>query len=368
MQLKLISRQLLFCEGCCFRECHASTIALLPDGRVAVAYFAGTREKSPDTAIWFSRQRPRGDGEPRIFEPGTFEPHTFEPGTFEPRTFEPGTFDPRTFEPPRKIADTPDTPCWNPVLRCDGDKLILYFKSGHEIPEWRTLTTESDDLGDSFGEIRELVPGGGGGRGPVKNKCIVLHDRTLLAPASIETSDSWDCFADRFDGTDWQRSDFFPIDRSKLSGKGIIQPTLWEDDEHIVHALMRSTEGCIMRSSSSDGGVSWSQVVPTALANNNSGIDAVRLDNGCVVLACNTASGNWAPRSTLALFVSDDNGKSFGEPYIVENEPPDTSKAAAANTPPAEFSYPAIIASGNRVWLSYTWKRRSIAFCEFEIS
>ena len=265
MQLKLISRQLLFCEGSCFRECHASTLALLPDGRIAAAYFAGTREKSPDTAIWLSRQRPRGDGEPRTFEPGTFEP--------------------RTFEPPRKIADTPDIPCWNPVLRCDGDKLILYFKSGHEIPEWRTLTTESYDLGDSFGEIHELVPGDVGGRGPVKNKCIVLHDRTLLAPASIETSDSWDCFADRFDGTDWQRGDFFPIDHSKLSGKGIIQPTLWEDDEHIVHALMRSTEGCIMRSSSSDGGVSWSQVVPTPLANNNSGIDCVRLDNGRVVLA-----------------------------------------------------------------------------------
>ena len=260
MQLKLISRQLLFCEGSCFRECHASTLALLPDGRVAAAYFAGTREKSPDTAIWLSRQRPRDDGEPRTFEPGTFEPHTFEPRTLEPHTFEPGTFEPRTFEPPRKIADTPDIPCWNPVLRCDGDKLILYFKSGHEIPSWRTLTTESDDLGDSFGEIRELVPGDVGGRGPVKNKCIVLHDRTLLAPASIETSERWDCFVDRFDGRDWKRSDFFPIDHSKLSGKGIIQPTLWEDDAHIVHALMRSTEGCIMRSSSSDGGVSWSPI------------------------------------------------------------------------------------------------------------
>lgn len=122
-----------------------------------------------------------------------------------------------------------------------------------------------------------------------------------------------------------------------------------------------------MRSSSNDGGVSWSPVVPTSLVNNNSGIDAVRLDNGCVVLACNTASGNWAPRSTLALFVSDDNGESFGEPYIVESEPPDTSKASSGNTPPVEFSYPAIITYGNRVWLSYTWKRRSIAFCEFEI-
>lgn len=114
--------------------------------------FRGAREKSPDTAIWLSRQQPCCGGEPR------------------------------TFEPPRRIADTPDIPCWNPVLRCDGGKLILYFKSGHEIPAWRTLTTESDDLGDSFGEIRELVPGDVGGRGPVKNKCIVLHDRTLLAP------------------------------------------------------------------------------------------------------------------------------------------------------------------------------------------
>ena len=43
-----------------FLQCHGSTIAELHSGDFIVAWFAGTREASPDTAIWVCRQK---DGE-----------------------------------------------------------------------------------------------------------------------------------------------------------------------------------------------------------------------------------------------------------------------------------------------------------------
>ncbi|MBK8889539.1 MAG: exo-alpha-sialidase [Dechloromonas sp.] len=33
---------------------HAATLAELPDGRIAAAWFAGTREGAADVAVWFS--------------------------------------------------------------------------------------------------------------------------------------------------------------------------------------------------------------------------------------------------------------------------------------------------------------------------
>lgn len=48
-----------------FNECHASTIERYPDGDLATAWFAGTREKNPNTAIWFSLCRKGSWSEPK---------------------------------------------------------------------------------------------------------------------------------------------------------------------------------------------------------------------------------------------------------------------------------------------------------------
>jgi predicted neuraminidase len=42
------------------------------------------------------------------------------------------------------------------------------------------------DHGTTWSEPKELIAGDHGGRGPVKNKNIVLADGTWLAPASLE--------------------------------------------------------------------------------------------------------------------------------------------------------------------------------------
>ncbi|MBO4331003.1 MAG: exo-alpha-sialidase, partial [Oscillospiraceae bacterium] len=160
MKLADLKREFLMTEERPFESCHAATLLRLNNGDVLTAYFAGTWEKSPDTAIWVSRRTSAG------------------------------------WQTPRKAADFPDIPMWNPVLfRIRNDHIRLFFKAGHEISAWQTWYVDSFDDGASFTSPRELVPGDvSGGRGPVKNKPIRLNNGTILAPASTENESGWNAF------------------------------------------------------------------------------------------------------------------------------------------------------------------------------
>jgi predicted neuraminidase len=257
-----------------------------------------------------------------------------------------------------------DDPHWNPVLFKDkSGTLHLFFKVGKQIPSWETWTIASHDQGRSWSEPRELVPGDRGGRGPVKNKPIILSDGVWLAPGSVEEAGWWWGFADRScdGGRTWEMSSpasldkrmawpGLPVGNAVPKAGGVIQPTLWESAPGQVHMLLRSTCGAICRSDSMDGGRTWSQVQRTALPNNNSGLDLVRLEGGTLALLYNPTGRNWGPRSPLTLSLSFDNGHTWPERHDVEKERG------------CEFSYPAIIATGSGVAFTYTWKRQRIVF------
>ena len=326
MKYQVLNHQHLFESERYFKQCHASTICFLPNGNLGVAWFAGTKEKATDVAIWFSYQE--------------------------------GI----EWSVPRKIADCENIPSWNPVLLTLEKKLFLFYKVGSEIPEWKTMVKISMDNGMTWSEEKELVKGDKGGRGPVKNKCIILKDNSILAPASTE-KEEWNCFVDcsKDGGLTWERSQNIPIKRNTLTGTGIIQPTLWQDQSGEVHMFMRSSEGFIYQSTSSDNGKTWSIAEKTSLPNNNCGIDLVRMENGLLILVYNPISGNWAARSPIAFCISKDNGKTWCEPQNLDYVP------CTKNIENAEFSYPAIITKGEDVYITYTWKRRTIAFWQIKI-
>lgn len=322
MQYQIIAHQHIFPLGERFDQCHASNIALLPNEEVACVWFAGSKEGADDVKIYFSK-------------------------TAAGR-----------WEEPRTIASYADGPCWNPVLLVLDHKLMLFYKTGKQIPKWKTYVKTSEDLGDSWSEEEELVPGDEGGRGPVKNKCLRLGSGRILAPASRETSVKWSCFVDISDdgANTWRASQEVPAPDEAISGLGFIQPTLWEDSEGMVHMLMRSSEGYIYESESFDEGESWSMARRTSLPNNNCGIDLATLGDGRLILVYNPVSANWGPRSPISFSLSEDNGRSWSEPVILDHVP------AEENIERAEFSYPSVITSGNDVHISYTWKRLSIAY------
>lgn len=61
---QVLEHQHIFEEKRWFLQCHASTICRLPDGTLGVAWFAGSHEKAPDVAIWFSKKRENGWSDP----------------------------------------------------------------------------------------------------------------------------------------------------------------------------------------------------------------------------------------------------------------------------------------------------------------
>ncbi|HOV75798.1 MAG TPA: exo-alpha-sialidase [Candidatus Hydrogenedentes bacterium] len=296
-----------------FPECHASTLVETGNGTLLCAWFGGTKEKDPDVGIWTSR---------------------FANGTWSPV---------------KRTAKIAPIAHWNPVLFRDPKRATyLFFKVGPSVPSWQTYWMQSGDDGETWSDPVELAPGDRGGRGPVKNKPIILSDGAWLAPASTEEK-AWKAFADRSEdgGKTWQRSDDFFFDVKKTNCRGAIQPTFWESAPGHVHALMRTTAGKIARADSSDGGKTWAPAEMTDLPNNNSGIDALRLDDGRVLLVYNPVARNWGPRTPLTLTVSKDNGQTW-------------SAIADLETAPGEYSYPAIVRTSNGVAISYTWKRERI--------
>jgi predicted neuraminidase len=310
MNLISASKQLIFPEASKpTANCHASTLVVMPDGSVISAWFGGTKEGDQDVDIWGAIRMDRD------------------------------------WSAPFRMAGEAGIPHWNPVLFADAEGIVhLYYKVGHTVEEWVTRVCTSRDGGRTWSESVELVAGDrSGGRGPVKNKLIMLQDGMLAAPASIETEEIWDAFVDLSPdgGRCWERSQVVPIAHSALKGKGIIQPTLWESTPGHVHMLLRSTEGSIYRSDSSDGGSTWSEAYATPYPNNNSGIDLVRLSDASLVLVHNPVPGNWASRSPLVVSLSADNGVNWREMLMLEGDP-------------GEYSYPAIVAQRNRLFITYT--------------
>ena len=305
-----------------FDQCHAATLAQLPDGDVLAAWFAGTTEGRDDVGIQVAR---RSEG---------------------------------AWSAPRQLPRVRQEPHWNPVLfHPPGDTVYLFFKVGKPIPDWETWVATSGDGGITWTDARPLVPGDRGGRGPVKNKPIVLSDGSWLAPASLQVHypdrKIWDVFTDRSDdkGKTWAASDLVRIDHETFPGAGLIQPTLWESAPGIVHMLARSSCGFLCRADSRDFGQTWTDARRTDIPNNNSGVDLVSLPGGTLAMVYNPVAENWGARTPLRLALSYDNGHTW--PHALDLE-----------TGEGEFSYPSIIACGEKLCTTYTWKRQSIAFWE----
>lgn len=316
-------RSFVFGDHRPFPQCHASTLVRLQTGEFLVASFGGTEEKDDDVGIWVSK----GDG--------------------------------KEWSQAIEVAKIRSDPHWNPVLfQAPSGKVFLYFKVGKTIPKWETWVITSADNGETWSDAYELVAGDQGGRGPVRNKPIILSNGTWLAGASHEEG-QWDVFVDwsEDEGLTWQQSEYMEVDRSELTGEGIIQPTLWESAPGKVHMLIRSSAGAIYRSDSDDYGKTWTPAYRTSLPNPNSGIDLVKLEDGTLALLYNPDGKNWGSRGTLLLAFSYDNGETWPQEVEIEKDDEDS-----------EFSYPAIIHWDNRIALTYTWQRNDIAFVEVNIT
>ena len=290
-----------------FPRCHASTIVETASGLIA-AWFGGTGEKNRDVGIWLSRHV---DG---------------------------------VWTPPVEVAngvqnDKLRYPTWNPVLFQPKDgPLMLFFKVGPDPRKWWGELITSTDSGRTWSPTMRLP---NGGIGPVKNKPLQLADGTILCGSSSEHA-GWRVHfeATRDFGRTW--SVIGPInDGRKFSA---IQPSILQHGNGRLQALGRSRQKAIFQVWSEDSGKTWGKMGGTGLPNPSSGTDAVTLSDGRHLLVYNhTRRG----RSPLNVAVSVD-GKDWRAALVLEDTP-------------GEFSYPAVIQSGDgKVHITHTWKRRRI--------
>ena len=304
---------------------HASTLTELADGRLAVAWYAGTREGAPDVEIWLSTRDNQG------------------------------------WSPPRVVANRADTTAGtgasvrklgNPVLYADSKHLHLWYVSV-SVGGWSGSSINhriSDDDGQSWSAVEKLTTSPFFNLGTlVRTQPVALADGGLGLPVYHEL------FGRR---GEWLRISTSGriLGKARLPSPGsALQPAVAAIDERHGIALLRSADrknNSVMADVTADGGATWQASASLPIANYNSSVALLRLRSGRLVLATNPHPG----RSLLQLFFSDDNGKTWRPARIIENDP----DAAA------EYSYPALLqTSDGRIHLTYTFRRQTIAHAVF---
>ncbi|MEI6276801.1 MAG: sialidase family protein [Prolixibacteraceae bacterium] len=313
LDAKILDTEFIY-EKAPFPSCHASTLVETKEGLLA-AWFGGTDEGNQDVCIYTS---------------------SLASGKWSA---------------PVKAADgmvkgNLRYPCWNPVLfKRDNGDIILYYKVGPSPREWWGLYKISKDRGESWSVAKEIP---GKLLGPIKNKPQRLPDGTILYPTSVETRESWQVYLETSDQelNHWEKT---PIDNNGLNA---IQPTILFCKNGSMQLLCRSKEKKVVESWSEDQGKTWSPLQQTQIPNNNSGLDAVTLENGTQLLICNPIEKG---RNKIAVLSSTD-GKEWTNLIVLEDQPE------------GEFSYPAIIrGEDGTVHITYTYNRLKIKYVHLKI-
>jgi predicted neuraminidase len=323
---------------------HASTLVELRNGDVLAAWFAGTWEGAADVAIYAARQH---DG---------------------------------VWSAPRELARAEKVACWNPVLFHDGKGVLwLYYKVGGSPSTWTGMRKRSSDEGVTWSAAEKLPEGV---LGPIKDKPLVLADGAIVSGSSVE-NDKWTAWIERSadDGKSWTKAGPITVpdaldvpdagaleavregqhtDYDKAAGVetkvyppsattvGLIQPAVVSlGGGHLrFYARSKTRAARIAVADSMDEGRTWTQAHYVDLPNPNSGIDAVGLRDGRVVLIFNNSYNR---RSPLNLAVSRD-----GEHFTVFKK---------LDEGPGQYSYPAIVQAANGdLLMTYSWRRQTIKF------
>lgn len=345
---------------------HAANLAFLPDGTLTCVWFGGTMEGMGDISIYMSR---------------------LVPGATQ-------------WSQPEKMSDDPAKSEQNPLIfnAPGGDVWLLYTSQTSGNQDGSVVKCRiSTDGGRTFGEVRVLcdIPGTF-----VRQPIVVNGASTWLLPVFrciglpgerwTGDADTAGVLISRDAGKSWAMTEV-PDSIGAVHMNIVPLP----DGEFVAFYRNRFAES--VRSSRSRDGESWSAPEPIDLPNNNSSIQAVKLENGTIAMVynhCNASMSDarrlslydeiegdepaapvasapserrkaiWGvPRAPLSLAFSTDGGRSFphridldtGDGYCLSNNSKD-----AVNR---EFSYPSITQGADgTVHVAYTYYRRAIKY------
>jgi predicted neuraminidase len=161
---------------------------------------------------------------------------------------------------------------------------------------------------------------------------FLLDNRRLIVPlysdgfsfSLMAITDDW--------GKTWRTS-------TPLVGAGNIQPSIVKRRDGSLYTLMRDNGPAPKRlhqSASRDRGETWETVTDSHLPNPGSGAEIISLENGHWLLISNDTEKG---RHSLAVQISDDEGKSWKWKRRLEFDPPGSE--------PGQYHYPSIIQAGD---------------------
>lgn len=317
---------------------HASTLAPLAASHsslIAAAWFAGERESAPDVRIAYS---------------------SFDKAE-------------QRWTPARFIADRESLAkalgfgirrLGNPVLWRDDEDRLHLFVVGTGLGGWATSRIihlqqsdrqRADDshAGYPIFEARAVLPLSWLWNLSylVRNAPLVLADGAVALPIYFELGTKYPTLA-RLDRT----GSFRGI--SRISRKrNLLQPTLLPVSEHRWLAYMRMSGGTqrIAMAETKDAGANWLDRADLELPNPNASVAALNA-NGVHALTFNPSSTG---RDRLVTATSAD-----GERWRVSAE-------LALGQIGDEYSYPAMLWHEDTLWVSFTDRRRHIAWQRFAI-
>jgi len=342
----------------------------LGDGSLGCVWFGGTQEGMSDISVYFSRLNAGAS----------------------------------TWSPAVKLSDDPSRSEQNPILfpTPDGALWLIWTAqiSGNQDTAF-VRRRVSEDNGHSWGPIETLFPQADGKGLFVRQPPVVLANGDWLLPvfycptvAGQKWSGERDTSAVKISsdqGKTWR-------DVAVPDSVGCVHMCINEIGQGRLLALYRSRwADHIYQSHSDDGGNTWSAPIPTALPNNNSSIQATRLNNGHLALVFNHSSAAsatqrrlslydeiedeapvpastqalaaepagraafWgAPRAPMTIAISQDDGKTWtcrnievGDGYCMSNNSRDRSNR--------ELSYPSVKQTADgQIHVAYTHFRQAI--------
>ncbi|WP_051764554.1 sialidase family protein [Streptomyces sp. NRRL F-5135] len=267
---------------------HAANLTVLPGGDLGCVWFGGTQEGVADISVWFSRLPPGGD----------------------------------TWSAPVRLSDDPGCSEQNPVLfpTPSGELWLLHTaqRAGHQdTAEVRRRI--SLDNGATWGPATVLFPATAEGGVFVRQPVTVLESGRWLLPV-------FRCV--RVPGQPWDGGhDISAVLVSDDAGRGwrerpvpgstgLVHMNVHAGADGALLALFRSRRAdAVHRSTSPDGGETWT--VPRALPvpNNNSSLQFVPLGDGRLALAHNPSSAADATARRVSLYDEiDDEGLADAAP------------------------------------------------------
>lgn len=325
---------------------HCPSLAQLPDGRMACAWYAGSREGGKDVAIWWA-ESPAAD-------------------VAAGRT---------AWSDPVAVIDRQSaTRDLDRFVAKVGNSVIFTDAAGRP---W--IVFVSIAVGGWSGSSLNACCSNDGGRSwepahrlslsPFLNVSeLVRATPVLLDGERIGLPVYHECLG-KFPEMLWLRpeGDRLVATKSRMAGgRSLIQPVIVPLDATRAVALLRnhSKTHRVAIQHTADAGRTWTDPKPTSLPNPDASVAAVPLSGGRLLVAFNDSTKD---RDDLSLAVSDPaNGPSDAADGL-EGPIGGWRRIAMLESEPGErFAYPSLVRDrGGRVHLAYAWKMQRIRHAVF---